>query len=182
MKLLKRPVEDEYPSYYETYLKLVPEGNLMEILEKQLTDSVTLFSGLTEEQGNIAYASGKWTVKEVIGHILDTERIMGYRLLRIARGDRTPLAGFSEEDYACEGGFTERPLSELVEEFESVRRSTISLLRGMPEHAWHRSGTANDLPISAQAIAYIIVGHGIHHTNIIMERYLPLSTGKQKTP
>jgi hypothetical protein len=170
--MLKRPEENEYPTYYESYLKLVPERNLLEILEHQLTNAVTLFSGLREEQGNIAYASGKWTVKEVVGHVMDTERIMSYRLLRIARGDKTPLAGFSEEDYAIEGSFSERPLSELVEEFQAVRKSTLSLLRGIPEHAWLRSGTANELPITARAIAYIIAGHGIHHTNIIKEKYI----------
>lgn len=172
--MLKRPEENEYPTYYESYLKLVPEGNLLEILEQQLTDTVNLLSGLTEEQGNIAYASGKWTVKEVVGHIMDTERIMSYRLLRLARGDKTPLPGFSEEDYAFEGNFTERPLSELVEELQDVRKSTLSLLGGIPEHAWLRSGTANELPITAHAIAYIIAGHGIHHVNIIKERYIEI--------
>ncbi|MGD6834456.1 DinB family protein [Sutcliffiella halmapala] len=170
--MLKRPEENEYPSYYNNYIKLVPAGNLLEILEDQLKEAVTLFSGLSEEQGNIAYASGKWTVKEVVGHMMDTERIMSYRLLRIARGDQTPLAGFSEVDYALEGDFTERPLSELVEEFQAVRKSTLSLLHGMPEHAWLRSGTANELPLTAQAIAYIIAGHGIHHVNIIKDKYI----------
>lgn len=170
--MLKRPEENEYPPYYNNYIKLVPSGNLLEILEVQLTEAVTLFSGLTEEKGNISYASGKWTVKEVIGHMIDTERIMSYRLLRISRGDKSPLAGFSEEDYALEGKFTVRLLTELVEELQTVRKSTISLLRGIPEHAWARSGTANELPVTAQAIAYIIAGHWIHHLNIIEERYL----------
>ncbi|MBM7621012.1 hypothetical protein JOC95_002885 [Bacillus tianshenii] len=170
--MLKRPLENEYPSYYNNYLKLVPSGNLLEILEEQLTEAVTLFSGLSEEQGSIAYASGKWTVKEVIGHMIDTERIMSYRLLRISRGDKSPLAGFSEEDYAFEGKFTQRLLTELVEELQTVRKSTISLLRGIPEYAWPRSGTANELPVTAQAVAFIIAGHWIHHMRIIEERYL----------
>ncbi|MGM0834577.1 MAG: DinB family protein [Bacillota bacterium] len=170
--MLKRPEENEYPSYYYNYIKLVPSGNLLEILEDQIKEAVTFFSGLSEEQGNLAYANGKWTVKEVIGHIIDTERIMSYRLLRISRGDKSPLAGFSEEDYAVEGKFTERMLTELVEELQTVRKSTISLLRGMPEHVWLRGGIANELPVTAQAVAYIIAGHLIHHLNIIEERYL----------
>ncbi|MCA1320627.1 DinB family protein [Bacillus tianshenii] len=170
--MLKRPLENEYPSYYNNYLKLVPSGNLLEILEGQLTEAVTLFSGLSEEQGNLAYANGKWTLKEVIGHMIDTERIMSYRLLRISRGDKSPLAGFSEEDYAFEGKFTQRLLTELVEELQTVRKSTISLFRGIPEHAWARSGTANELPVTARAIAYIIAGHDIHHMNMIKEKYI----------
>lgn len=170
--MYKKPSIGEYPAYYGGYINLVPEGNLPDILSKQLKDTTALLSGITETQANYRYADGKWTLKEVIGHITDTERIMSYRLLRISRGDKTPLAGYNDEDYVEEASFHTRSISELMEDFQAVRRSTLSLLRGMPETARNRTGFANKSEISVNALLYIIAGHELHHVKILKERYL----------
>ncbi|WP_075619189.1 DinB family protein [Paenisporosarcina indica] len=170
--MYKKPSIGEYPAYYGGYINLVPKGNLLDILAKQLEDTTALLSDKTETQSTYRYADGKWTLKEVIGHITDTERIMSYRLLRISRGDKTPLAGYNDEDYVKEAFFHTRSISELLEDFHVVRRSTISLLRGLPETAWARTGIANNSEISVNALLFIIAGHELHHVNIIKERYL----------
>lgn len=170
--MYKKPSIGEYPAYYGGYINLVPKGDLLDILAKQLEDTTILLSDITETQSNYRYAAGKWTLKEVIGHISDTERIMGYRLLRISRGDKTPLAGYNDEDYVKEALFHTRSISELLEDFHAVRRSTFSLLRGLPETAWARTGIANNSEISVNALLFIIAGHELHHVNIIKERYL----------
>jgi len=167
-----RPPFGEYPAYYGSYINLVPAGSLNEILSRQLEDTVTLLTGITEAQENFQYAPGKWTVKEVIGHITDTERIMSYRLLRISRGDQTPLAGYDDEEYVKEASFHSRSMSDLLEDFAAVRRSTIALLHGLPEGVWNRKGFANGGEISVNALAYIIAGHELHHIKLLKERYL----------
>lgn len=168
----KKPANEEYPAYYGTYINLVPEGCLNDILLKQLDETIALLSDITETQENYRYALGKWTLKEVIGHITDTERIMSYRLLRIARGDKTPLAGYDDEQYVKEAMFTSRSLPDLLEDFIAVRRSTLTLVSGLSEEDWSRKGVANDSEISVSALAYIIAGHELHHVKIIKEKYL----------
>jgi len=170
--LHKKPSIHEYPSYYRGYIDFVPEGSLSDNLVKQLEDTLELLSDITETQANFRYAPGKWTLKEVIGHITDTERIMSYRLLRIARGDKTPLAGYDDEKYVKESSFRTRSISELLEDFIVVRQSTLSLMRGLPETVWSRTGFANNSEISVNAIAYIIAGHELHHVKIIKEKYI----------
>lgn len=168
----KKPANEEYPAYFGTYINLVPDGDLNDILLKQLDETISLLSDITETQENYRYALGKWTLKEVIGHITDTERIMSYRLLHIARGDTTPLAGYDDEQYVKVASFTSRSLSDLLEDFIAVRRSTLSLVRGLSEDAWARKGFANNSEISVRALAYIIAGHELHHVKIIKEKYL----------
>jgi hypothetical protein len=167
-----RPAPGEYPAYYGTYIDLVPEGSLNNRLSNQLEDTVALLSGLTETQESFQYAPGKWTVKEVLGHITDTERIMSYRLLRMSRGDKTPLAGYDDEHYVKEATFNTRPMSDLLQEFAAVRHSTIALLSGLPEGVWNRKGIANADEVSVNAIAFIIAGHELHHVKLIKEKYL----------
>lgn len=167
-----RPTNEEYLPYYAQYIDLVPEGSLEDILVRQLEETTQLLSEISEEQANYRYAPGKWTLKEVIGHITDTERIMSYRLLRMARGDNTPLAGYDDEAYVKEASFHTRTLSELLEDYMAVRRSILSLLRGLPEEAWPRKGVANNSPFSVRALAYTIAGHELHHLKVIRERYL----------
>lgn len=170
--MLKKPLRDEYPSYYENYIGLVPDGALTDLLTTQILDLIALLSDIDVSKANYRYAENKWTLKEVIGHIADTERIMSYRLLRIARGDQTPLSGYDDEQYVREASFHSRSLSDLLEELVAVRYSTVSLIKGLNENTWPRKGIANNGEITVRALAYIIVGHDLHHVKIIKERYL----------
>ncbi|MFD0048160.1 DinB family protein [Actinomycetes bacterium NPDC127524] len=163
---------EEYPAYYQSYIDIVPEGDLKNVLARQLQDTLTLLSGVSEAEENYRYAQGKWSLKEVIGHITDVERIMSYRLLRISRGDQTSLAGYDDEQYVKEAMFHTRTFSSLLEDYQAVRNSTISLLNSLPHGSEARSGFANNGEITARAIAYIIAGHELHHVNIIKEKYL----------
>ncbi|ARO18890.1 squalene--hopene cyclase [Bacillus tropicus] len=165
----QRPSE-EYAGNSGEYIRLVPDGNIIDILfaqEKQMTE---LLASLTESQAAYRYAEGKWTLKEVVGHITDAERVMTYRLLRFARGDQTPLTGFDQELFIPPfGSWT---TGQLAEDYRAVRESTITLLRGLPAEAWTRKGTANNLSITVRALAYGIAGHELHHMGVIRNRYL----------
>jgi hypothetical protein len=164
---LQRPAAGENLPYYDKYIRLVPDGDLIEMPD----DTLALVRSQPPEAADHAYAEGKWTVKEVIGHVCDAERIFAYRLLRIARGDETPLASFDENAYVPAGEFGTRTLESLLEEFAAVRAATIALVAGLPDEAWSRSGTASDAAVSARAIAYIIAGHELHHHEILVSRY-----------
>lgn len=170
--MLIRPSISEYPEYCRSYIEMVPEGTITDILSMQNEMIHKLFSVMTNEQADFRYAQGKWSPKEVLGHITDTERIMAYRLLRISRGDSTPLAGYSEDDYVREAGFQSRTLSSLLEDYQLVRASTISMIKGFPFTSWEREGIANGYNITARAIPYMIAGHELHHLKIVKERYL----------
>ncbi|MGQ0815384.1 MAG: DinB family protein [Gemmatimonadota bacterium] len=168
---LPRPVAGEYLDYYEKYIALVPDGDLVELLACNADETIALLRHQPPELADHAYAEGKWTVKQVVGHVCDAERVFTYRLLRIGRGDETPLAGFDENAYVPLGRFSERTLESLLEEFAAIRQATIALIAGLPDEAWSRSGIANNHPISARAIAYIIAGHELHHRQILVNRY-----------
>jgi uncharacterized damage-inducible protein DinB len=168
---LQRPAANEYLAYYERYISRVPEGNLIEILARNADTLIGLLRQQPPEMADYAYAEGKWTVKEVVGHLCDTERIFAYRLLRFGRGDETPLAGFDENTYVPAGRFSERTLESLLEEFAAVRQASIALIAGLPDEAWSRSGIANDAAMSVRAAAYVIAGHQLHHHAILLERY-----------
>ncbi|MCG7407342.1 DinB family protein [Paenibacillus sp. ACRRX] len=168
----ERPLIGEYDIYYEKYIGLVSEGNVIERLKEQILVSVNLLDTLTETQANHKYAPDKWSIKQVFGHLADTERIMSYRLLRIARGDATPLAGYDDEAYVKSASFATHSIQQLQADYLAVRHATISLCNGMEESAWLREGIANSSRVTARALAYIIAGHEIHHLNIIQERYL----------
>jgi len=165
-----RPQPDEYAPYYQKYVSLVPEGDILGTLEKQSPDTAALLAR-HETDGDFRYAPGKWSVKESLGHIIDTERVFAYRALRIARNDKTPIEGFEQDDYVKFGPFGQSSLALLVEEFASVRRATLSLFRGLDEAAWTRRGVANKNEVSVRAVAYIIAGHELHHRGIFRERY-----------
>jgi len=170
--MLSRPKSEEYLPHFQPYVDLVPEGNLLELLQEQTSQIVERLASVTEEQGNYRYAEGKWSLKEVLGHITDTERIMSYRLLRIARGDTTPLPGFEEQLFVSNAGSDRFTLEELLEDFQVVRVATLSLIRRLDETAWQRMGHYGGGEGSARSLGYIIAGHTIHHLNIINERYL----------
>ncbi len=166
-----RPEPSEYAPYYERYISLVQGDNILSILDTQRRQTMLLLSGRDEEDGNFSYAPGKWSTKEVLGHLCDTERIFAYRALRIARGDTTPLPGFEQDDYVRNGPFANRSLSDLVEEFIAVRRASLSLLRNLDEAAWMRRGVASKNEVTVRALAYMIAGHELHHRKILEEKY-----------
>jgi len=167
-----RPNEDEYLPYYGKYIALVPESTPLPALERQLEIMLPQLRSLDESQGSIRYAPGKWSIKQVVGHLIDAERVFAYRALRFARADRTALPGFDENTYAEAGSFERVPLKALIDELELVRRSTIAMFRALADEAWARRGTANHAEISVRALAFIIAGHGHHHLAILNERYL----------
>ena len=166
-----RPERGEYAEYYEKYISLVPGNDVSKALEAQRVQTMQLFAGRSEREGNFRYAAEKWTVKEVLGHLTDSERIFTYRALRIARGDKAPLEGFEQDDYVRSGGFNERPLANLVEEFADVRGASLGLFHSISKEAWLRRGTANKYEVSVRALAYITAGHELHHRQILEERY-----------
>jgi hypothetical protein len=166
-----RPVKSEYDPYYHRYISLVLEEDVLIALDQQLSETLILLRSLSEQHGTFRYGPGKWSVKEVLGHLIDTERIMSYRALCIAREDRTPLPGFEQDDYVTNGGFDNRGVPNLAREFEQVRRATISLFRNLEPEAWERRGKANNVEISVRALAYVIAGHELHHKAILKDRY-----------
>lgn len=168
---LARPETGEYAPYYEKYISLVSGKDVMTTLETQRVQTLQLLTGRSEREGNFRYAKDKWTAKEVVGHVSDTERIFSYRALRIARGDQTPIEGFEQDDYVRGGGFGERTLANLAEEFGQVRQASLALFRSLGQEAWSRRGTANKNEVSVRALAFIIAGHELHHRAILEERY-----------
>jgi uncharacterized damage-inducible protein DinB len=170
---MKRPEATEYAEYYANYISKVPGTDILGVLESQRLQMLQLFAGRSDRDGSFRYAPGKWSVKEVLGHITDTERIFTYRALRIARGDQTPLPGFEQDDYVRNGAFGERKLADLVEEFGAVRGASIALFRSFKEEAWSRRGVASQKEVTVRALAFITAGHQIHHRLILEERYFP---------
>ncbi len=171
-----RPEAGEYAPYYDRYISLVrhdetPGSDILSVLDDQRRQMLLLLSGRAEADGDLRYAPDKWSLKEVLGHINDTERIMSYRALRIARGDQTPLEGFEQDDYVRNGPFVRRSLADLIEDYIAVRRATISLFRNLDEPAWTRRGVANQNEVTVRALAYIIAGHELHHRKIIEQKY-----------
>jgi hypothetical protein len=170
---MKRPEATEYAEFYAGYVSKVPGTDAVSVLESQRLQMVQLFAGRSERDGSFRYAPGKWTVKEILGHVTDAERIFTYRALRIARGDQTPLASFEQDDYVKNGGCGERTLAGLAEEFALVRAASIVLFRSFSEEAWTRRGIASQKEVTVRALAFITAGHQIHHRLILEERYFP---------
>lgn len=170
--LMRPPEISEYQSYFRKYVSLVQGDDLTEILDHQLTDSLVTLTGISEAKSLHRYDFGKWSIKEVLGHLIDSERIFTYRALRFARNDQTPLEGFDQDPYVVGAGFDERPWGELVAEFEHVRRATILFFRGLKPEAQQRFGVANNAPITVRALGYVIAGHELHHLGILREKYL----------
>ncbi|HVZ19732.1 MAG TPA: DinB family protein [Vicinamibacterales bacterium] len=162
---------DEAAPFYHGYLAQLSDGRVGFHLHAQVAQLDRLCAGLDDERATFRYAAGKWSIKEVIGHLLDAERIFAYRLLRISRNDASPLAGFDETRYVPEGRFDDRRLADLLDEFRLQRASTLALANGIPAGAWTRTGSANGFPVSARALACIIVGHTAHHLGLLRDRY-----------
>jgi uncharacterized damage-inducible protein DinB len=169
---ISRPEIDEFDSYYERYVSLVEDGDIIATLNNQIAETLALLEKIDEEKAGFRYADGKWSVKELLGHIIDTERIFAYRALRIARGDRTPIEGYEQDDYIENAEFDNCRLADLAEEFALCRKSNVFMFKGLSETAWHRRGVANKREVTVRALAYISAGHEIYHVNILKERYL----------
>jgi hypothetical protein len=166
-----RPSATEYASFYAGYVELVPEEDVLPVLEGQIAVLRRLAETLPADRSGHRYASGKWSVREVIGHMTDVERIFAYRALRIGRGDQTPLPGFDENAYMEKSGFDRRTLEDLVEELIHVRQATLALLRHLDNDAWARVGSANNAPVSVRGLAYVTAGHFRHHLTVLRDRY-----------
>jgi DinB superfamily len=167
-----RPAADEHAAAFGRYVSRVRDvDDAVGALAIQKDRFARSVSSLTSAEATHRYAPTKWSIKELIGHVCDAERIFACRLLRIGRGDATPLPGFEENDYVVEARSDERPLSDLVDEWNAVRAATIALVRGMPDEAWARRGTSNGEPISTRALLYIILGHVDHHLEVLNTRY-----------
>jgi len=171
MPTIDRPDPSEYGAYYKQYVDLVPDGDILSTLRDQVEPTVALV-GLKDHETLRRYAPGKWSLREVIGHLIDTERIFAYRALRIGRGDETPLPGYDQDAFVRTGGFDDQPFAALLDEFRLVRLSTVALYTCFPQEAIARTGVANENPTSVRAIAWIIAGHERHHMQVIREKYL----------
>ena len=167
---MNQPQPNEYSDWSKGYIDQV-NGDLMEILQRQATEFPEFINSIAEK-ADYAYAPGKWTIKEMTGHIIDTERILVYRLTAFARNEQAPLPGFEEDDYVANARFAERSLLSFTEEFSLLRKANLYLFRSLNEAELNRAGTASGKPISVRALLFVIAGHMIHHTRIIKERYL----------
>ena len=169
---MKRPETDEFAPYYNTYISLVEGDDCLPVLDAQSAELSAAFSAIPEEKGTFAYAAGKWTIKEVLSHLIDGERMFAYRILRISRGDKTPIEGFEQDGYIENSNANNRPFAELLDEFDLQRRSNMLLLKNLSDEASRRMGTASGLSVSVRALACIMAGHVKHHLTILRARYL----------
>jgi uncharacterized damage-inducible protein DinB len=167
-----RPDPAEHAPYFGTYIGKVPDGDIVQHLRDQVGETVALLRGLSEAQAGRRYAEGKWSIREVVGHVTDAERIFGYRALRFARGDETPIPGFDENRYVERSRQDARPLAELCDAFEAVRGATIALYAPLDEDEWLRRGSANGNSFTVRALAWITAGHERHHRDLLRTRYL----------
>jgi hypothetical protein len=169
---MNRPETDEFDPYYNTYISLVADDDIISILDKQPGELSRLISHLPEERGTSAYAEGKWTIKEVLSHLIDGERMFAYRVLRISRGDETPIEGFEQDGYIETSNANNRSFAELLEEFGLLRKANLLLVNNLSDDASRRLGTASEKAVSVRALVYIMAGHIRHHINILNQRYL----------
>ena len=166
------PDPSEYPSYYQKYMDRIPPGEAVATLERQIGGTLAFLKSIPEERAGFRYEPGKWSIREIVGHLSDVERIMTYRALRFARNDQTPVPGFEPDDYIPPSGFDGRTLEDLAEEFGNVRRATLSFFRGLDEAAWQRRGQASGFEVSVRAFPYIVAGHELHHMDVVRTKYL----------
>jgi hypothetical protein len=170
---LTRPLAGEYAEAYSPYLAAAPEGEPLLLLQAQVGEVTALFAGLSEVQGAYRYAPGKWSLKDLLQHLSDAERIFAYRCLRIGRGDATPLAGFDEDPYAAAAQADVHSMADLLADFRAARSSSLTLFRSLSDAAWGHQGTTSGRAITTRCLPYICLGHAAHHLDVIRERYLP---------
>lgn len=166
-----KPAKGDYQPYWDEYYPLLPEGDAIALLQGQLDEIVSLYESFGEEKSLYRYAEGKWSLKEVLGHLMDTERVSAYRMLCVARGDQVPLPRHPEQ-FVSGTNFDRRPLADLIEEFRAVRTATLALAKGIAEEEWLRASTVGDVRTTAASIAYFIAAHTCHHLAVVRERYL----------
>jgi hypothetical protein len=169
---MSRPQPAEYDPYYEKYVSLVPESEVINALESQPAELDSMFDGMDESRGTYAYADGKWTMKESLSHIIDGERMFAYRVFRIARGDKTPIEGFEQDGYIENSHANVRSFDELLTEFRLLREASVLFFKNLDTGDWVRTGTANNVEISVRSLAWIMAGHVRHHLNLFRSRYL----------
>ena len=168
----RRPASGDYAPFYAGYVAAVDTDDIVGFLIAQKEQSLNFLKSIKWEKWELAYAQDKWTLAELAIHLIDAERVFAYRALRIARGDKTPLAGFEQDDYVPNSGAATRTPASIVDEFAAVREATIQLFRNLSDEMWERRGTAADSEVTVAALAYIIGGHTAHHLQVIRERYL----------
>lgn len=168
---LQRPAPNEHSEYFGRYVSLVSESDILSVLERQPEKARAALAPLPEEKASYRYAPGKWSILQVLGHVIDSERVFGYRALCIARGESVALPGFDENSYAANSGHDGCRMPGLLAELEALRRSHVSLLRHLVPAAWSRIGVANGQPVSVRALAYIMAGHLRHHLTVLQTRY-----------
>jgi hypothetical protein len=169
--VIERPAAGEYDKFYTGYVALVPEADVIEVLARQTDDVAAAAKAFMPDRESHAYAPGKWTVRELFGHLTDAERVFGYRAVCIARGDKASFPGFDEQVYVARSGFSGVPLRELVEEFELLRKANLAAFRRHDVKAWQEVGRANDTAVSLRALPFIMAGHVRHHLKVLGERY-----------
>ena len=169
---MNRPETNEFAPYYNTYISLVEGDTVIPVLDSQSAELRAIFSGVPEEKGTFAYAPGKWTIKEMLSHLIDGERMFAYRILRISRGDLTPIEGFEQDGYIENSNANNRPFDELLKEFELQREANLLMLNNISDEGSRRMGTASEKQVSVRALAYIMAGHIQHHVDILKTRYL----------
>jgi DinB superfamily len=169
--MIERPGESEYAPFYAGYIAKIADVDVLELLESQSEHLRDLASTASPDQQELRYAPGKWSVREVFGHLIDGERVFGYRAFRIGRGDQTPLPGFDENEYVAASGYHQRDLAALADEFALVRAGNLAIFRSLSGEDWRRIGTANGYPVSVRALAFIMAGHVEHHVALLGERY-----------
>ena len=171
---MTKPNESEYHPYYLRYIELVPDGYILDILEYQLLTLVEIFSTINEKKALFRYEQNKWSIKELLGHLVDTERVFLYRALCISRKDDKVLPGFDQNSYVQNAYFDQQPLNDLLEQFEITRTGFIKFLKSLKPEQWNHIGNSNGKKISVRSIAYITAGHVIHHLGVLKDRYLEL--------
>lgn len=171
--MLTKPLNDQYPEYYQRYVNLAPEGDIFEILKNNKTEIVKLFSTLSEQQAEYKYADDKWSIKELLGHIIDTERIFLCRALRMARNDKTDIPQYDHDAFVVEAKFNNQSIKQLVKQFETGLEAVILLFQSFNDDDWQRVGTSGGKKFIVKCFPFIIAGHELHHIGILKERYLP---------
>lgn len=169
--MIDRPDPSEYNEFYATYVDAVPEGGLVETLASAAEDLPGLVAGLDDERALHRYEPGKWSVKEVVGHVLDVEWIFAYRALRFARGDETPLPGMDQDPYVAAAHFDAQPIADLADRFANARRASTAMVASFDGEALARRGIASGHPVTVRALAWILAGHELHHRRVLQERY-----------
>lgn len=164
--------KSEHPRWYDGYMELVPEGEIFDLLDKNMKEILELYKSFSEEKSLYRYAEGKWSIKELLGHIIDTERVFAYRILRFSRGDKTDIPQYDHDMYVERGDFDKVPLKNLIREYRTLKVANRLLFESLTDEQLMYTGTADGKSFTVRSMMYIIVGHELHHMSVLKERYL----------